>query len=264
MHERGEDRRYTEREVRAILQRAVELHAAFVSGEEACGAEATGATLAQLQLAAGEIGIEPRLIEQAAAELDAEPRAGYVARLVGGPWFVESDRLVSGTIGEEGWPLLLDDMRAATGRVGYPKAVGRGFEWLSLQPDPIHVTLTPHGGQTRVRVTARFGQWAGVFCVAPFVLAAVVATGIVLSLGGTGALTPAAVALILAGLPLLTLAAGRAGFSRFCGRRRRQMRALVAAVEGRITRPQRPASMPTDRRVTSAADEPVTNINYVG
>ena len=129
------DLQYTEKEVGAILKRAGEIQAAEASaGSEF--ARAGGLSLARLRQAASEIGIDPSLIQRAARELAAEEETTPLTRLLGGPWRVDVDRLVAGRVDEDNWACVLDEIRSETGRVGFPKTVGKGFEWLSLQPDP--------------------------------------------------------------------------------------------------------------------------------
>ena len=51
-------------------------------------------------------------------------------------------------------------------------------KFLSLQPDPLHITFTPSGPNTRVRVTARFGQWGALIYTLFAVLIEVVVIGL--------------------------------------------------------------------------------------
>ena len=112
--ELSNDRRYTEKEIQAILKRASELQATRAENPSA----ADGTTLAQLQQPAAEIGIDADLIAQAAQSLNPGEDAGSSSLLAGGPWKVDFDQIVPGEVTEENWAFVVDEMRAATGRVG--------------------------------------------------------------------------------------------------------------------------------------------------
>src|SRR5262245_32780610 len=99
--------RFSEKEVTAILRRAVELQAAG-RDERRPGSRRGETSLDQLRRqAAAELGLAPQLVDQAALEVaDAGAPAGR-SWLWGGPWNVDHDRLVAGAVGEEDWPALL-------------------------------------------------------------------------------------------------------------------------------------------------------------
>src|SRR5260221_4435167 len=113
------EQQYTEQEVSAIIRRAGELQPARTPGKGDSPALA-GTTLTQLQQAAAELGIDPDLIRQAAGDVAAEDSSDPYSRLLGGPWAVDSDSFVRGSVTEDNWPELIDGIRASTGRVGYP------------------------------------------------------------------------------------------------------------------------------------------------
>jgi len=247
-NEPSDDQRFTEKEIQVILKRAGELQAARTDS----GAGMAGSTtLAQLQQAAAEIGIDAELIAQAAQDLTVGKTSGQSSHLLGGPWNVDVDQWVQGTVTEETWALLVDDIRAVTGRVGFPKAVGKGFEWLSIQPDPLHLTFSPSGDKTRLRITARFGGWSGLFYVLPTMLALVLAILLGAAFGKSGGMSPGLFLALLAGLPGITLVGGRMGFKRFCAQRRQQTYQLVDRLKRAITQ-----SSPQSITATSEFVEP--------
>jgi len=222
--------RYTEKEVRAILKRAAEL-----PGE---GALATGGTsLAQLQQAAAEIGIDPVRVQQAAAELNTKRQTGPGAAWLGGPWGVDYDKLLPGVIDEDSWPGLVEDLRSETGRVGTPKQVGKGYEWLSQDPHPLHITFTPSGSNTRVRVMARFGQWAGFLYFLPTFFPLLIATMVTAILSKHGHMTTQLALMILLGTPTATLLAGRAVFGQVAKKKRLQTQRMISRLEAALTAP---------------------------
>jgi len=215
---------YTEKEVSAILKRAAEL--------QGDGAKATGGTsLTQLQQAAAEIGIDPSMVQRAADELASSAPRGPGAAWLGGPWGVDYDKLLPGVIDENSWPGVVEDLRSATGRVGTPKQVGKGYEFLSNDPDTLHVTFTPSGSSTRVRVTARFGEWGAVFYVLPSLFALFISVITTAVLAKHGLMTPQLALTILFGVPSATLIAGRAGFGRVAKKKRLQTQRLISRLE---------------------------------
>src|SRR5205823_5267692 len=119
------------------------------------------------------------------------------------------DKLLPGVIDEESWPCVVEDLRAETGRVGFPRQVGKGYEWLSLQPDPLHITFTPSGPNTRVRVTARFGQWGALIYTLFAVLVELV---VIAAFGKQSFPTPQIWLSLLLGPPAAAFLAGRAVF----------------------------------------------------
>ncbi|MCW3098259.1 MAG: hypothetical protein JWL77_3877 [Chthonomonadaceae bacterium] len=223
-------RHYTDREVGAILKRAVEIQAGHSDGGLALDA-LDGTTLDQLQQAAVELGLDPALIAQAAAEVRDVGGVGRVTRLFGGPWSIDSDHIIEGMVTEEDWAALVEEIRASTGRVGYPKIVGKAFEWLSLQPDPLHVSVTPHGSNTRVRVTARFGPWAGMWYMLSTVLGIVLAVLTIVACGKSAALNPAVILSLLAAFPLGSLVGTRLTVGPLLSSKRQKTRALISTIE---------------------------------
>ena len=151
------ERRFTESEVREILRRSVEIQS---------GSHSEGATLDQLLHASSELGLDPEAVRKAASDVVLEPARPRGSWLFGGPSTFNLDRIVTGTVSEDRWPLMLADLRAATGRVGKPSTLGKSFEWSSYAMDSIHLSVTAAGQHSRVRITSRFTDWMLVY-IAP-------------------------------------------------------------------------------------------------
>ena len=249
------DRQYTEKEIRAILERAGKLQEARTPA----GIGSAGTTLAQLQQAASELGLDPDLIAQAAREVETEETATKGSWLLGGPWKVDYDQILPGTVTEENWPFLLDEMRAATGRVGTPKTVGKGFEWLSKQPDPLHITFTPHGPNTRVRLTARFGEWSALFYVLPSIFTVILPVIFGAALTISGGMSPGLFLTLLLGLPALTFLSGRVGFGKLCARKRLQTHNLIDRLKRALNQSAQQALEATAQTMETQPARPVTS-----
>lgn len=249
------DRQYTEKEIRAILQRAGKLQEARTPG----GIGSGGTTLTQLQQAASELGLDPDLIAQAAREVETEETATKGSWLLGGPWNVDYDQILPGTVTEENWPFLLDELRAATGRVGTPKTIGKGFEWLSQSPDPLHITFTPHGPNTRVRLTARFGEWSALFYILPSIFAVIFAAILGVVAAKSGAMSPGLFLTLLPGLPALTFLGGRVGFGKLCARKRIQTYNLIDRLKRALNQSAPQALETTPQTMETQPARPVTS-----
>lgn len=219
---------YTDKQVSAILRRATELQSDDTP---------VGTTLESIKLAASELGIAPAVIERAAMELVHQSSSAseddLATRLAGGPWNTDTLRIVP-RVSAEAWPAIVERIRSASGRVGYPKQVGTGYEWLSQRPEPIHVTITPRGNTAELRVRAWFGHWALAFYMIPASLALTIAMFAMLLAGGTGAMSPGSLAAIVIGCPATGAILGRIAAGRFFKKRCAWSRVLAAQVEKAI------------------------------
>src|SRR5688500_19803446 len=100
------DRRYADAETELILRRAAEL--------QGTAEPAASPTLTDLQQIAGEVGIEPRYVRQAAAELASPPPGGIAA----GEDVLRLQRAVPGEIPTASFDALVEAIRDATGMAG--------------------------------------------------------------------------------------------------------------------------------------------------
>ena len=247
-------RRYTEKEVRAILSRVAQLH-----GERASGDAGHGTTLQQLEQAANELGLDASLVRRAAIDIDNDTGAGSTSLLLGGPWNVDSDRIVPGRVTVENWPGIVEDIRSATGRIGTPKIGGTLFEWTSRQPDGLHVSVSPSGDNSRVRITARFGDTPHFAAFALTAVGALVGLMVTVVLSKSGGLAP----WVLAGIPLSGSAIGylcaRLGCIPFARKRNRSMRHFVAFLEQRIGLSESESPVLTEGLLAPHESEPEHN-----
>jgi hypothetical protein len=132
---------------------------------------------------------------------------------------------------EETWPLVLEIIREATGRVGTASQNGKAYEWTSTAPDVIHVAVTPVGEALRIRVMSRYGEWGGLVYVGCFLAA------LLLSAATAGSLhLDAPTGFALAGAWFSGgFLAGRSTFNRICSGRRRQTREVMRQLRSRIS-----------------------------
>jgi hypothetical protein len=143
------ERRFDDREVALILRRAAEQE-----GRAAAGAASGGLTATELEQVAREAGMDPALVRQAAARLDA-PGAGSLAeRWRGGPRELVVERVLDGEPRGDAAEAMLAAVRAAAGgALGSAEAVGHGFAWRGqLDGAQTDVAVVPANGRTTVRV----------------------------------------------------------------------------------------------------------------
>ena len=158
-------RRYSDEEVRQLLKRAAELesHTANLS------APRDGPTLADLEAIAGEAGINPAALRNAARELEAastsssEP-SDLASGLLGAPVSLELEKVVPGALPERVLENLVPLLQRASDSVGQTSLLGRTLTWQSTNPQSARqlvATVTGGRNETRLVVEERYGNLAG-------------------------------------------------------------------------------------------------------
>ena len=160
MADEQESRRlFSEKDVSRVLKRATELQEA--KGPVMGGSEASGLSLEDLQQIAAEVGIDPRHLAAAVAELDQEDATEGRFHWLGAPTSMELERVFEGEVSEDQWEKMVEEIRQTFGLVGSAGHVGRSFEWTHDSTEQqAHVTVTSSGGQTRIRLAARYDYGA--------------------------------------------------------------------------------------------------------
>ena len=219
-------RRYSEKEVGLILRRATELQRAEPYAEDP-----TGLTLAELQEVAGEVGIDPRYLRRAAAELEGGAAPGLLEGLAGAPVAFVLERTVPGEFPESRFEELVPLMQSATVGQGNASAVGKTLTWSSrsdTNTSSQQILITSRQGETLVRIEERLAGFAGgVFGG----MLGGVGGGVGLGLGGAlgGALGSVALAVALPVVAIgASYGAARAIFRYHYRKRKRQMEDLMS------------------------------------
>jgi len=152
--------RYSEPQVRRIVDRAAELEA---STPTASGAMSLGG----IQRIAAEVGIPPEHVAAAAREV-ARPSADPPKRnrFLGSPNRIVVERIVDGEVAEEEYPTLVDEVRMVIGNVGQTSTLGRSLAWRTVNPPTqggrqVSLTITPSAGRTRIRLEENSTPVAG-------------------------------------------------------------------------------------------------------
>jgi hypothetical protein len=163
--------RWGEREVGLILKRALKLQQQEEHKQAPKAlARSDGASLAELEEMANEVGIEPALVRRAAAELEAQPRQVEVSRWTGAPRRIVFERVLEGEASPAAIEALVGVVEEAVGEHGQPSMVGRTFTWTSLAPPGRHgwggrqprISVVPRDGVTTIRLEERLAP-GGVF-----------------------------------------------------------------------------------------------------
>ncbi len=193
------DGRYSEDEVALILARAAELQA----GQS----DSRRMSLAEVQTAASEAGIDTALVVQAARELAAprpskpSPTSGWL----GAPRRVRFERVVPGIMSEQEIAAAIGMIVSETGLNGRIEHIGSSTTvWSSPDPRQLRITFSRGRDETHIRFEEYFkGTAGGIFgglmgglggasvgvvvpvCVAALGMPALIPVGLALTLGGS-------------------------------------------------------------------------------
>jgi hypothetical protein len=233
-------RRYSDEEVRKLLERASELERKGTT----LPARADGPTLSDLEAIASEAGINAAAIRQAARELDSasglvEAESPISRGVLGAPLALELERVVYGEVPDSVLERLIPSIQRASDGVGQPSLFGRTLTWQSTDANKartLNLTVSVGRGEIRLVVEERYGNLAGGLFGG---LIAGIGGGVGLPVGlgvGLGALGSALFATVF---PVAIIggsfALARSIYSNFVKRRiktlRRLMDELVAIVE---------------------------------
>ena len=142
-------RRYSDTEFVLILRKAAEL----AGPEESLGHASDGLTLAEIQAAAAEVGIDPALIERAARLLPASSPESRLERLTGGPVRHEREIHLPVELDEAKAARMLAAVQMTAGEPGTGQSSALGMVWHARQEmEALSVTAQPEQGGTSVTV----------------------------------------------------------------------------------------------------------------
>lgn len=147
-------RRYGDRELNAIIRRAVELQHATQKREDDTLSGAAGVSLEQLQGLAAEAGIDPEYVARAAAELEAGTETP-ARHFWGGPASFTLDRTLEGELPQAAWDELLTEVADSLNGSTSPSRVG---DLLEGQDASTRVRIRSDQGRTRIAVRSKYGE----------------------------------------------------------------------------------------------------------
>jgi hypothetical protein len=151
-----EPERYSEEEVGLILRRAAEIQAG------------RSMTLAELEAAAIEAGIDGPLVRRAAVEIRTQSGHDELElHGVFGQTRLAYERTVAGVLGPELWEDFVAEIRRRLGVPGHVESIGKELVWTSRAPGTtqqgrdVRVTVFGRRTHTVIRVEERVGGLAG-------------------------------------------------------------------------------------------------------
>jgi hypothetical protein len=141
-------RRFTDREVREILKRAVE------ESPSRALVKAEGLSLDELKAIGQEVGIDPARLEDAARAVVLGTSRSK-GRIVGGPMVLDVERTVPVEISPRDTPDVLSVIRRTMGSQGEVAEIHGSLEWRTKgDAGERYVTLSPRDGTTTIRASA--------------------------------------------------------------------------------------------------------------
>lgn len=155
---RSDERRYSEEEVGAILQRTTGL-------ERRRQLEPPSLSLGEIEAIARESGLDPTLVRQAAKDLENERSAKSSAGWAGAPLKRTSERVVDGELSTEQVERVAADLLEATRGLapmgGTLSAVGRMVTWSGWTPGGmVTLSVASREGRTTLRADVNSSQVA--------------------------------------------------------------------------------------------------------
>ncbi len=175
----NDERRYSDEEFALILSRAVEIEGRPAPEPETPPLPlppSDGLTLAEIQEIAGEAGIDPGAVAEAASALSRE-EPSTLAILLGGPPKMQVERFVPGHPSPEQMSVMIDQAREILERDGDANEVLGGLEWRFHEPgeSSTFIQVAPRGDGTRIRISVSRSGQAFLSYWVPMVASAVIA-----------------------------------------------------------------------------------------
>lgn len=220
-------RLFTEKEVGTILKRATELQ------ESEGVTDTAGLTWLELEQLASDIGIYPRFVASAVAEMERDDSLDSEMNFWGGPLSFDHERIVDGELTEETWERMVATIRKTFKDSGKINQWGKSLEWVHSGRfgEQANVTITPRNDRTKVHIFSHIpalGAAIYIFAVL-FILAAILLQNIDLSpLYDLPALIEACIYLFIMGL---TFVLPRWAIRRMSSRERSKKKKLLDRLE---------------------------------
>jgi hypothetical protein len=157
-------RRYGDADVSRILQKAADLQMA----DSLAATSREGLTLRELEAVANEVGIDPRYVRRAAAEVVGGAGPSQWTWFTGRPATIVLERCLPGEIDDGPFEIIVAEIRRCEGVTGEASIMGRTLSWRSLNPAAtrsLEVLVTSRDGETSIYIEERLhgvaGAWFG-------------------------------------------------------------------------------------------------------
>jgi hypothetical protein len=142
-------RRFSDEEFALVLRKAIELQ----DGAGPRPHSPDGLSLEEMKAVARDVGIDPALVERAAAFLPDGRMSGF-DRITGGPTRYRLEHSGTASRTKEDFAEILDLIRRETGHHGKVTSELDGITWATEgEVSQFHVSLSPRTDSTEVRVT---------------------------------------------------------------------------------------------------------------
>lgn len=192
-----DERRFSDREVREILEKAVKRtpadSRALTTGE--------GLSLTDLKAIGKEVGISPNRLEEAARSV-SEVGANPSNKMLGGPTVVRFGRKIDSEFDPEETPELLSLIRRSMGNKGEVEEIRGSVEWRSnTELVTRYVTVSQKNGETTVEGSSNLSG-AAIVTFVPGSIVGLMMTAIAATQAAEAESMPAMLALMLV-LPVL-------------------------------------------------------------
>jgi hypothetical protein len=226
-------RRYSDQEVKRLLDRATELQ------QDQGGSE--GLTLAELEEIALEAGIDPQLLRRAATELESrgDELPSRWRGVIGADPTILLERTVPAELSAPGLESIVVEIQQAAGVLGQPSLVGNTLTWRTRTPNntrSLQIVVASRKGETYIRVEEELNQLAGALFGG---LMGGVGCGVGFGMGmgiGFGVLGSTLFAFTFpAGVIAASYLAARTAFSTTASSRRRALRDLIQRLSDAVT-----------------------------
>ncbi len=193
--------------------------------------ETHGLSLEELQHIANEVGLNPKIVAMAAAELEHSGIEEKSFGLLGASTSMYVERVIPGEIDEALLPEVAAKIGEAFGMVGRSGQVGRSLEWThSSERSSLQVTVMPHNGQTKVRVVGKFPRVALAFFLPALIVGGIWSSMIPLAMGASPAVAFGVGAMGL----MIGYLLSRFGFSAYVRKKERAAEKLMRELDEMI------------------------------
>jgi hypothetical protein len=217
-----QSRRYSEREIGAILKRATELQD---DRERATGLTPEGLTLDEIEQIAHEVGVDADLVRRAATEMAHTGTPEKRWYFLGGPIKTKEHALVPTHPTDEDLDEMVVAIRQHLGQKGSFEKLNGVLTWTAQEHgSQDEVSIVPEGEQTRIQGRQFFFGIAMLFFFLPLFLTLVIGSAYLAEEVGLPMLLEMA---LLIGALLTIFGLGRGGFKWWTRQQRRKMATLV-------------------------------------
>ena len=158
--------KYTEQDVRKILQKALDIQKRENSPAERDGNPSGEYSLVDIEQAAEEIGLIPEHVHQAAAELDSQSNSSFLSTFLGAETSIVATGRDQEPVDEETLQGLIAAMQTIAGATGVGNVHGSVCSWATTSADverrgfPTEIIVRTGKRGTVAEVRERLGQLA--------------------------------------------------------------------------------------------------------